>query len=253
MSKPWRFTRAEQTNDPALNYALDLAIAEHVSQGQAPATVRLWQPGRCLAVGRFDNRLAHFREAVQHMKSQGIAIVQRMSGGKAIWQDMGYLNFSVIAPKRSFNVKIPETYREFSQGLVLGLRTLGIETGFKHIEGAFCDGPYDLALKSKKLVGTAQVQKRGFIIVHGTILVGCDLNEMMERISEFYEQAGQPTHLRRDTMTTVAAELGWPLAMKDLIDALHEGYARSLGELQEEDLRPSEWERARELRGEVIL
>ncbi len=253
MREPWRFTRAEQTNDPSLNYALDLAIAEHISEGKAPATVRLWQPARCLAVGRFDNRLPYFRDAVQYMKSQRIEIVQRMSGGKAIWQDAGYLNFSIIAPKQSLKFGIPETYLQFSEGLILGLRALGIETGFKHIEGAFCDGPYDLAVNGRKLVGTAQVQKRGFIIVHGTILVDCDLNEMIQRISEFYEQAGQPTHLRRDTMTTVAAELGWPLSMKDLMDALREGYQHSLGELREEVLLLSEWERARELKKEVAL
>lgn len=253
MSEWWRFTRAEQTDDPALNYALDLAIAEHISQGQSPATVRLWQPGRCLAVGRFDNRLPHFGEVVQHIKSQGIEIIQRMSGGKAVWQDVGYLNFSIIAPKQSLEFGIAETYREFSQGLVLGFRALGVETEFKQVEGAFCDGPYDLAVHGSKLVGTAQVQKRGFVIVHGTILVDCDLDEMMERISEFYEHAGQPTHLRRETMTTVAAQLGWPLAMKDLMDALREGYQQTLGELTEEELLASEWERARELRGEVIL
>ncbi len=165
MAESWRFSQAEYPSDTARNYALDPAIAEHISQGKAPATVRLWRPGRCLAVGRFDNRLPHFREAVQYMKSQRIEIVQRMSGGKAIWQDAGYLNFSIIAPKQSLKFGIPETYREFSQGLVLGFRALGIGTEFKHVEGAFCDGPYDLAVNGRKLVGTAQVQKRGFIIV----------------------------------------------------------------------------------------
>lgn len=253
MSARWRFTEAECSNDPPLNYALDRAIAEHISQGKAPATVRLWQPGRCLAVGRFDSRLPRFAQAIQHMKGQGIEIVQRMSGGKAIWQDKGYLNFSVIAPKQSLKIGIPETYRKFSEGLMVGFQALGLRTEFKHVGGAFCDGPYDLAVAGKKLVGTAQVQKRGFLIVHGTILVDCDLDEMLERISEFYERAGQPTTLRKETMTTVVAELGWPLTMKDLMDALREGYQHSLGELREEELLPGEWERARELKREVAL
>ena len=253
MSALWRFSKAECLNDPALNYVLDRAIAEHVAEGSVPATVRFWQPGRCLAVGRFESRLPHFQEAVQHIKSQGIEIVQRVSGGKAVWQDIGYLNFSVIAPKQSLKIGIPETYRKFSEGLQLGLGSLGVKTEFKHVQGAFCDGPYDLAVNGKKLVGTAQGQKGGFIIVHGTILVDGNLDEMIARISEFYEYAGQLTRLRKETMTTVVTELGWPLTTEDLVKALREGYQQSLGELTEEELLPSEWERALELKKEVVL
>ena len=253
MSELWRFTRAEFPDDPALNYALDHAIAEHVEQEKAPATVRLWQPGRCLAIARFDHRLPRFGEAVQFIKKQGIEIVQRESGGKAVWQNEGYLNFSIITRKRSPKISIPETYARFSEGLMLGLCALSIKTEFKHIEGAFCDGPYDLATNDRKLVGTAQVQKRGFIIVHGTILVDCDLDEMVKKVCEFYERAGQPTPLRKEAMTTVISEMRRSLSMEQVIGALFEGYQQSLGRLQEEELLSSEWERVRRLRSEIAI
>jgi len=253
VSALWRFTRAQQPDDPALNYALDRAIAEYVGQGRVPVTVRLWRPGRCLAVGRFENRLPHFHQAVQHMKEQGLLVLQRMSGGKAVWQDRGYLNFSVIAPQPSLKLGIPETYREFSRGLMLGLQALGVETSFGHVEGAFCDGPYDLTVNGKKLVGTAQVQKRSFRVVHGTILVDCDLDEMIERISEFYEHAGRPTQVRRESMTTVVSELGKSLSLDELVGALQEGYEKTLGQFRDAELTPGEWQRAGELRGEVAL
>jgi octanoyl-[GcvH]:protein N-octanoyltransferase len=253
MSKRWRFTRAEMAQDPALNYALDLAIAEHVADEKVPDTVRLWQPGRCLAVGRFDNRLPQFQEAVRHMKSRGVVLVRRMSGGKAVWQDHGYLNFSVIAHRRSRVMGIPEAYQRFSEGLSLGLRDLGLETEFKHVAEAFCDGPYDLAVRGKKLVGTAQVQRRGCLIVHGTILVDCDLGEMIEKISEFYERAGQPIMLRKQTMTTLVAELGRLLSMEKLTEALHQGFQSSLGHLLDGELCQGEWQRAHEWLKEVTL
>ncbi len=249
----WRLSRVQYPDDPALNYAVDLAIAEHVARGAAPPTVRLWQPGRCLAIGRFDSRLPHFPEAVRHMKAQGLTLAQRMSGGKAVWQSEGFLNFSVIAPKKAAPMGIAEAYRKFSEGLRLGLRTLGVETSFQHIKGAFCDGPYDLAVADKKLVGTAQVQKRGFIIVHGTMPVDGALDEMIEKISEFYERAGQPIRLRKETMTTLAAELGRPLPIEKLIEVLCEGFQSSLGHLSGRELLKSEWQRAHKWLEEVKL
>lgn len=247
----WRLLRAEFLSDPAFNFALDRAIAEHVGRGEAPPTVRLWRPGRCLALGRFETRLPRFEEAIRHVKAQKIAVIKRLSGGGAVWQDEGYLNFSVIAPNEALGV--PEAYKRFSQGVILGLQALGVECAFGHIEGAFCDGPYDLTVGGKKLVGTAQVQKRDFIIVHGTMLVAPDLDETLGKIQEFYERAGSPLHLRREVLTSLAAELGRAVSIEELIEALCKGFRSSLGVLEPGQLLPSEMERARQLTSEIVL
>jgi len=246
----WRLIRVEFQGDPALNYALDAAIAQYVGEGLVPPTIRLWRPGRCLAVGRLDTRLPRFEGAVSRLKSQGIAVIRRLSGGKAVWQDESYLNFSVIAPR---NMKVPEAYMRFSEGVRVGLRRLGIESTFGHVEGSFCDGPYDLAVGEKKLVGTAQVQKRGYIIVHGTILVDCDLAETIAKISEFYRLAGSPIRLRREAMTTLAEELRRPISQEELIEALMDGHQSALGKFREEEPSKDELELAERLEREHML
>jgi len=213
--------------------------------------VRLWRPGRCLALGRFETRLPRFEEAVRHFKAQKITVIRRLSGGGAVWQDEGFLNFSVLTPKETMG--IPEAYQRFSEGLILGLKKLGVECAFGHIEGAFCEGPYDLAVRGKKLVGTAQVQKRDFIIVHGTLLADPDLGEMIEKITEFYQRAGSPVRLRKEAMTSLAEQVGRAIPMEELIDTLFEGFCRSLGVLEEGQLLPSETERARRLTSEIVL
>lgn len=252
MSGTWRLLRGEVSEEPALGYALERAIAECVGQGGAPPTLRLWHPGRCLALGRFDGKLPRFEDAVQHMKGQGVVLLQRLSGGKAVWQDEGYLNFSVIAPRE--RVGIPEAYKIFSQGVIDGLRRLGVESHFKHVEGAFCDGPYDLAVEGRKLVGTAQVQKRGFMSVHGTLLVDCDVDEMVRIISEFYELAGAPLRLRAETMITLREALGRAIPLDELVRALVEGYRCSLGtRIESGPLGEGEWERANALIDDVVL
>ena len=247
----WRLLTTDFPDNPPFNYALEQAIAEQVATGSEPATLRLWQPGTCLALGRFDSRLPDFANAVESMKNEGYLILHRMSGGKAVWQDSGYLNFSVIAPRTKLGV--PEAYREYSEGLIRGFRSFGVETDFEHVEGAFCDGPYDLAMNGIKLVGTAQVQKKGFIIVHGTILIDCDVNDMVRIVSQFYELAGDPSHLRAETMTSLVDAAAKPIAMDEAIEAFAAGYREHFGNMEISEISQVELDRAKELQSELTL
>lgn len=251
MSTPWRLSTAEIPDDPALNYALDQSIAEHVGSGDVPPTLRLWQPGRCLALGRFDSKLPDFQRAVEQMTSEGYLVLHRLSGGKAVWQDDGYLNFSVMAPRERMGV--PEAYRRFSEGFMAGLAHLGLTSAFKHVEGAFCDGPYDLAIGERKLVGTAQVQKRTYMIVHGTAMIDCNVSDMVRIVAQFYERAGDPMDLRAETMITLREALQRPIEMDHVIEGLAEGYRKSLGAMRRDDVTDAELDRAGELRDTVVL
>jgi len=251
MRTTWRLLTVDAPQEPALNYALDQSIAEHVGSGDVPPTVRLWQPGRCLALGRFDTKLPSFPSAVEHMKAEGFLLVRRLSGGKAVWQDAGYLNFSVMAPRERMGV--PEAYRKFSAGFMAGLEALGLESAFRHVEGAFCDGPYDLAIGERKLVGTAQVQKRSYMIVHGTAMVDCDVGDMVRIVGEFYERAGDPMDLRAETMITLREALQRPVEVDEVVEGLARGYAASMGTMERDDVTDAERERARELRETVVL
>ncbi|MFB6285510.1 MAG: biotin/lipoate A/B protein ligase family protein [Candidatus Bipolaricaulia bacterium] len=251
MQTPWRLLTTDVPTDPALNYALDQAIAEHVGSAEAAPTVRLWRPGECLALGRFDTKLPRFDDAVAHLKSQGYRVLHRLSGGKAVWQDDGYLNFSVMAPRGQMGV--PEAYRTFSEGFMAGLAELGLESAFKHVEGAFCDGPYDLAIGARKLVGTAQVQKRSYMIVHGTAMIDCEIADMVRIVGEFYARAGDPMDLRAATMITLREALQRPIEVDEVIDGLAAGYAGSLGALERDEATEAELSRARQLSETVQL
>ncbi len=251
MPTTWRLLTVDRPDDPAINYALDQAVAERVGYGEVAPTVRLWRPGRCLALGRFDTKLPHYQSAVEQMKAAGFRLVRRLSGGKAVWQDTGYLNFSVMAPRERMGV--PEAYRRFSEGFMAGLAELDLESTFRHVEGAFCDGPYDLAIGERKLVGTAQVQKRSYMIVHGTAMVDCDIEDMVRIVGEFYERAGDPMDLRAETMITLREALQRPVQIDEVVEGLAQGYEATLGPMERDDVTDAERERARELRETVVL
>ncbi len=228
----------------ARQYALEAAIAEAVAEGRAPPTVWIWRPAEGLALGRFDSRLPRFREAVRALDAQGVELVRRSSGGQAVWQSPEFVNVSVFAPVRGRpRPGVPEAYRRYTQGLVAALARLSLKAEFQHVEGAFCDGPYDLAVDGKKLVGTAQVQKRGVVLVHGTMPVWGGLEGMLYWVSRFYALAGRPVRLERDAMATLQELLERDLSQDELVEALVLGHEEALGPLVLEE--PSEHERAR--------
>jgi len=251
LTKSWRLLLEDGADDPVLGYALDTAIAEHVAQGRVPPTLRIWRPGRCLALGRFDVRLPRYAEAVAHLQSQGLAVVRRQSGGQAVWQDENFLNVSVIAPQEK-RLGIPEAYRTYLEGVRKGLSLLGVKTEFRHVEGAFCDGPYDLAVNGKKLMGTAQIQKRGVVVVHGTMPVWGGIPEMIRWVSRFYAQAGRPVLLRNETMISLVERLDRDLPLEELQESLVEGHRQALGALIPGEVLSAERARAEELRGTLL-
>jgi lipoate-protein ligase A len=134
-----------------------------------------------------------------------------------------------------------------------GLDELGLDSAFKHVEGAFCDGPYDLAIGERKLVGTAQVQKRSYMIVHGTAMVDCDIADMIRIVGAFYERADDPMDLRAETMITLREALQRPVEVDEVVEGLARGYEASLGTMERDDVTDAELERARELRETVVL
>ena len=241
----------DREDDPAIGYALDTAIAEHVAQGRVPPTVRIWRPGRCLALGRFDTRLPRYSEAVAHLRAQGIVVLRRQSGGQAVWQDENFVNVSIIAPQVK-RLGIPEAYRTYLEGVRRGLSLLGIEAEFRHVEGAFCDGPYDLAVGERKLMGTAQIQRRGVVVVHGTMPVWGGLEEMLRWVPEFYAWAGKPIRLREETMLSLIELLDRDIPPEDVQEALMEGHRQTLGPLVAQGIEAEEGQRAEELRKALL-
>lgn len=251
-AETWRLILEGRGDDPAFGYALDTAIAEHVARGRVPPTLRIWRPGRCLALGRFDTRLPRYREAVARLRAQGVWVLRRPSGGQAVWQDENFVNVSLIVPvPQGRRLGIPEAYRAYLAGVQRGLSFLGVETEFRRVEGAFCDGPYDLAVGGRKLMGTAQIQKRGVVVVHGTMPVWGGIPETIRWVSRFYAQAGQPTPLREETMVTLAELLDRAIPLRELQAALVEGHRQALGTVSLQEVSAVERARAEELRGEL--
>ncbi len=175
--------------DGATNMAIDEAILIHHSRGEVPPTLRFyrWEPPT-LSLGYFQNAQREVDFEACHRL--GIGLVRRPTGGRAVLHDRE-VTYSVTISQKFLPGSVLETYRLLSQGLVLGLRLLGVEAslfnpdktqrGLRSKLSAACfDTPsgYEVAVGGKKLVGSAQVRQRGTILQHGSLLLSIDEDKL---------------------------------------------------------------------------
>ena len=145
-----------------------------------------WSPA-CISLGR--NQKDDFVDE-KLVKDCNIDVVRRLTGGRALLHD-NELTYSFICPvnylKNGENVV--ESYKEISQYLIDKLETIGIHTEFGAQKAVKTKFDYcmlistgaDLCYQGKKLIGSAQCRKNGYILQHGSILM--DYNkELLEKI-----------------------------------------------------------------------
>ena len=145
-----------------------------------------WKPA-CISLGR--NQKDEFLD-YELLKSLNIDVVRRLTGGRALLHDEE-LTYSFICPVEylEHGENVTTSYKEICQILIEKFKTLGIELtlgGEKAVRTKFdycmmVSTGADLCYQGKKLIGSAQLRKNGYILQHGSILFDYD-KELLTKI-----------------------------------------------------------------------
>ena len=142
----------------------NLALEEHLTMNAAEGEVLLylWQNAHTIVIGRNQNP---WRECnVEAIKRDGIYLARRLSGGGAVYHDMGNLNFTFIARDELFDVE------RQTDVILLACRLLGIN--------AIKTGRNDLTVDEKKFSGHAYFSSKGYNYHHGTIMMDVNAEDL---------------------------------------------------------------------------
>jgi len=213
-----------RSGDAAFNMALDEFLL-NLAQRIGP-TVRFYRFSPSAATIGYFQRVEEVLN-LDYMDENGIGFVRRPTGGGAVYHDeMGELTYSVVIPARE---PVRESFRRICHGVVLTLRRMGVKAEFSPIN--------DVMVRGRKISGSAQTRRQGFLLQHGTIMYGTDL-EVMEKVllpPKKLEQKGLSSI--RERVTTAEIELGRKVDFDEVLEAALDGFSEALGEkLQEEDL-----------------
>ena len=143
------------STDPYYNLAFEEYLFDHFLQD---SILMLWQNDRTVVIGR--NQITQQQVNIPFIEAHRINVVRRMTGGGAVYHDLGNLNYSFITDEVGSSVS--QSLEILAVPIVEALRGLGLE--------ASVSGRNDILVSGRKVSGTAQRAAHGRILHHGTLL-----------------------------------------------------------------------------------
>ncbi len=217
-----------QSTDPALNLAVEEYFLKRVDLRED--LLLLWRNEPTIVIGKNQNIYQELN--LDYVKVHGIQAVRRLSGGGAVYHDLGNLNFTVI--KTDFSLQ-KNDFTCFLSPVVKGLRAMGVPVSFS--------GRNDLMADGKKISGNAQYFWRDRILHHGTLLFDSDLTALSCALKS------KPEKFTAKGVTSVRNRVGMissflPFEMK--IEQFQERIAISYqqeyaSEFKRREILPKEW------------
>jgi len=237
----WRLLKLE-THNAYTNMAIDEAILTARIKNLVPNTIRFfrWNPS-AVSIGKFQNIKNEVH--LEKCKKYGVNVVRRITGGGTVYHDTeGEITYSVTANKKDLKAdNITEVYRKIYAGIEEALKILGINADFEGGNTKTCP---NLTVSGKKISGSAQSHKKGVVLQHGTLLTDVNLEEMFTLLRvPWAKTCMEVVNVAKDKITSIKKEAGKNVTIKEVEQALIQGYQRALKtELVEGKLIPYEHE-----------
>lgn len=146
--------------DPYWNLALEQTLLETVPK--ECCVLYLWQNANTVVIGRNQNAWKECRTVL--LEEEGGKLARRLSGGGAVYHDLGNLNFTFLMPSAEYDLE-----KQFSV-ISQACGNLGIRTELS--------GRNDLIADGRKFSGNAFYHHDGRSFHHGTILISADREKM---------------------------------------------------------------------------
>lgn len=191
-----------KSTDPYFN----LAAEEYVLKNFNEDCFMLWQNATAVIIGKNQNALAEIN--LDYVKENNIAVVRRLSGGGAVFHDLGNVNFTFITNDT-------DDFVNFSKFTAPIIGVLNDEFSIK----AELSGRNDLTINDQKFSGNAQYNYKERVLHHGTILFASSIANISDSLkvkpSKF---EGKSVKSVKSRVTNISSHLSSPLTIEEFIN-----------------------------------
>lgn len=125
----------------------------------------LWKNEKCILIGKYQNTYNEIN--MEYLKQNNIPVIRRITGGGAVFNDEGNINFTFISCVEDEDCL---DFRKFTAPIVLALKKLGVQ--------AELSGRNDLTINDRKFSGNAQFRRKNKVLHHGTLLFSSNLSDL---------------------------------------------------------------------------
>lgn len=154
--------------DPHFNLALEEYVIKYLNPSED--YIILWQNEPSVIIGRNQNTIEEINS--KYISDNNINVVRRLSGGGAVYHDLGNLNFTFIVKNEN---DVASNFRIFTEPVINALRKLNVEAEFS--------GRNDITIDGKKFSGNAQYYYGDRLLHHGTILFNSNLSVVQDALN----------------------------------------------------------------------
>ena len=200
-----------ESNDGWRNLAADEYFLNHIGKDEILLHVYLNAPS--VIIGKNQNAWGECN--LKAMEKDGVKLVRRISGGGAVYHDLGNVNFSFIAHEGIYDVG-----RQMSV-ILKAVRNLGIQAQFS--------GRNDLLAEGKKFSGNAFCARKEGRQHHGTLLLSADLSRLPRYLNVSDEKLKSKGIASVRSRVCNLSELNDAITTKSMIEALKQGFIEEYG------------------------
>lgn len=221
------FVDNQNNTDAYINLAIEEHLLRHHCVDEEILLFYINSPS--IIIGRNQNTMEEIN--LPYVEEHGIKVVRRLSGGGAVYHDLGNLNFSFINNSGRENI---HNFKKFTAPVVKVLNEMGVP--------AELSGRNDILVDGRKISGNAQYISGQRMVSHGTLLFNSDLRVVTEslRVKEG-KISSKGIKSIRSRVANISEFLPFAMDMSSFREQLKQGI---LAEEQssEYQLSPTDWE-----------
>ncbi len=215
--------------DPRINLAIEEYALKNLDINESYLLFYINKPS--IIIGKNQNTIEEVNQ--DYIEKNDITVVRRLSGGGAVYHDLGNLNFSFITKDDGDSF---HNFKKFTEPVVKALGKLGI-----HAE---LSGRNDIMAEGKKISGNAMFATRGRMFSHGTLLFNSEMDHIVSALKvkkEKIESKGIKSI--RSRVGNIADFLKEPMTIEEFRSFILTNIFEGSSEIPEYVLTDEDWEK----------
>lgn len=214
--------------DPRINLAIE-EYALNTMDVEKDSFLLFYINQPSIIIGRNQNTIEEIN--TDFVEQNGIIPVRRLSGGGAVYHDLGNLNFSFLTKDDGDSFR---NFKKFTQPVVDALKKMGVD--------AELSGRNDILAEGKKISGNAQFSTRGRMFSHGTLMFDTEIDAVVSALKvkkEKIESKGIKSI--RSRVTNIVDLLDEPMTVEEFRLAILSSIFGGEDKVQYWDLTEEDW------------